>query len=65
MKCRNGFIRILAESHGRMEFRHLRLVEPLTTSTTVRYIQSQTEHHKRISFTDELEKFLAAHGIIE
>jgi putative transposase len=33
--------------------------------TTVRYIQSQAEHHKRVSFTDELKKFLAVHGITE
>jgi putative transposase len=33
--------------------------------TTVRYIQSQAEHHKRVSFADELKKFLAVHGIAE
>jgi putative transposase len=33
--------------------------------TTVRYIQSQDEHHKRVSFADELKKFLAVHGIAE
>jgi putative transposase len=32
-------------------------------ATTVRYIQTQAEHHKRISFTEELKKFLAVHGI--
>jgi len=35
------------------------------TATTVRYIQAQSEHHKRISFADELKKFLAVHGIEE
>jgi putative transposase len=34
-------------------------------ATTVKYILSQAEHHKRISFGDELKKFLAAHGIEE
>jgi putative transposase len=34
-------------------------------ATTVQYIQSQTEHHKRISFADELKKFLAVHGLAE
>jgi putative transposase len=28
---------------------------------TVRYIQAQAEHHKRINFADEWKKFLAAH----
>jgi putative transposase len=32
---------------------------------TVKYIEAQVEHHKRISFADELKKFLAAHGIEE
>jgi REP element-mobilizing transposase RayT len=32
---------------------------------TVRYILSQVEHHKRISFQDELKKFLSIHGIKE
>ena len=30
---------------------------------TVAYIQTQAEHHKRLSFADELAKFLAVHGI--
>jgi putative transposase len=34
-------------------------------ATTVRYIQDQAEHHKRISFADELKKFLAVHGMEE
>ena len=34
-------------------------------AATVRYIKTQPEHHKRISFADELKKFLAAHGIVE
>ena len=34
-------------------------------ATTVRYIKTQAEHHKRISFADELKKFLAVHGIVE
>ena len=34
-------------------------------ASTVKYIQAQAEHHKRISFADELKKFLAAHGIEE
>lgn len=33
--------------------------------TTLRYIQTQADHHKRISFADELKKFLAVHGIEE
>jgi putative transposase len=33
--------------------------------TTVRYVQSQAEHHKRVSFADELKKFLVVHGIAE
>jgi putative transposase len=32
---------------------------------TVKYIQAQVEHHKRISFDDELRKFLSIHGINE
>ena len=32
---------------------------------TVKYIQTQAEHHKRISFADELKKFLVVHGIEE
>jgi hypothetical protein len=31
----------------------------------VKYIQAQVEHHKRISFADELKRFLAVHGIEE
>ena len=31
--------------------------------TTMRYITTQAEHHKKISFADELKKFLAVHGI--
>jgi putative transposase len=34
-------------------------------ATTVKYIQAQVEHYKRISFADELRKFLAVHGIEE
>jgi putative transposase len=30
---------------------------------TLRYIENQAEHHKRISFADELQKFLSVHGI--
>ena len=33
--------------------------------TTVKYILAQVEHHKRISFEDELKKFLSVHGINE
>jgi putative transposase len=33
--------------------------------TTVKYILAQIEHHKRISFEDELKKFLSVHGINE
>jgi REP element-mobilizing transposase RayT len=32
---------------------------------TVKYIQAQIEHDKRISFEDELKKFLSVHGINE
>ena len=32
---------------------------------TVKYIEGQAEHHKRISFEEEFKKFLAAHGIEE
>ena len=31
--------------------------------TTLRYIKTQADHHRRISFADELKKFLAVHGI--
>jgi putative transposase len=34
-------------------------------ATTVKYILAQVEHHKRISFEDELKKFLSVHGINE
>jgi putative transposase len=34
-------------------------------ATTVKYILAQIEHHKRISFDDELKKFLSVHGINE
>jgi putative transposase len=34
-------------------------------ATTIEYILAQAEHHKRISFADELKKFLAVHGIVE
>jgi REP element-mobilizing transposase RayT len=30
---------------------------------TVKYIEAQAKHHKRISFEDEFKKFLAVHGI--
>ena len=32
---------------------------------TVKYIEGQAEHHKRISSQEEFKKFLAAHGIEE
>jgi putative transposase len=32
---------------------------------TVRYIETQAEHHKRYSFADEMKKFLAVHEIEE
>jgi REP element-mobilizing transposase RayT len=32
-------------------------------AATMRYIQTQRQHHKRISFADELVKFLALHGM--
>src|ERR1700761_3395254 len=31
------------------------------SATTVKYILAQIEHHKRISFEDELKKFLSVH----
>jgi putative transposase len=34
-------------------------------AATVKYIEGQAEHHKRISFADELKKFLAVHSIEE
>ena len=34
-------------------------------ATTLRYIQTQAEHHKRITFAEELKKILAVHGIEE
>jgi REP-associated tyrosine transposase len=34
-------------------------------AATVKYILAQVEHHKRISFDDELKKFLSVHGINE
>jgi REP element-mobilizing transposase RayT len=34
-------------------------------ATTVRYILAQVEHHKRISFEDELKRFLSIHEIKE
>ena len=34
-------------------------------AATVQYIQSQHEHHRRITFTDELKKFFAVHEIDE
>jgi len=34
-------------------------------AATVKYILTQIEHHKRISFEDELKKFLSVHGINE
>jgi putative transposase len=30
---------------------------------TMKYIQAQAEHHKRVSFPDELNKFLSVHGM--
>jgi hypothetical protein len=32
-------------------------------SRVVRYISGQAEHHKRISFDDELRRLLKRHGI--
>jgi len=32
---------------------------------TVNYIHKQVEHHKRVSFSEELAKFLAAYGMKE
>ena len=32
---------------------------------TVKYIEGQAEHHKRISFEEEFKKFLAVHGLEE
>jgi putative transposase len=34
-------------------------------AATVKYIERQAEHHKRISSEEEFKKFLAAHGIEE
>jgi len=34
-------------------------------AATVKYILTQIEHHKRISFEDELKKFLSVHGMSE
>ena len=34
-------------------------------AATVKYIEGQAEHHKRISFEEEFKKFLSAHGIEE
>ena len=42
---------------SRSEFRN----EP----TTVKYIESQAEHHQRISSEEEFKKFLAVHEIEE
>lgn len=40
-----------------------RLVSPSQVEDTLRYIQSQREHHQRHSFKDELIVFLEKHGI--
>jgi putative transposase len=34
-------------------------------AATVKYIEGQAEHHKRISFEAEFKKFLTVHGIEE
>jgi putative transposase len=34
-------------------------------AATVKYIEGQAEHHKRISFEEEFKKFLTVHGIEE
>jgi putative transposase len=34
-------------------------------AATVKYIEAQAEHHKRINSEEEFKKFLAAHGIEE
>ena len=34
-------------------------------AATVKYIEGQAEHHKRISFDEEFKKFLTVHGIEE
>jgi putative transposase len=34
-------------------------------AATVKYIEAQAEHHKRISSQEEFKKFLAAHGVEE
>jgi hypothetical protein len=34
-------------------------------AATEKYIQAQAAHHKRISFADELKRFLAVHGMDE
>jgi putative transposase len=34
-------------------------------AATIEYVLAQVEHHKRISFDDELKKFLVVHGIVE
>jgi putative transposase len=35
------------------------------TAKTVQYIRNQAEHHKRISFADDLQKFIAVHATEE
>jgi putative transposase len=31
---------------------------------TIKYIEAQSEHHKAMSFGDEMTKFLRAHGVV-
>jgi hypothetical protein len=33
--------------------------------TTVKYVQDQAEHHKRISFANKRKKFLSVHDVEE
>ncbi len=40
-------------------------VEVSQRAMTEKYIQDQAKHHKRISFADELKKFLVVHGMDE
>ena len=38
-------------------------VSPSNVAEVERYIATQKEHRRRVTFQDELRKFLAAHGI--
>jgi REP element-mobilizing transposase RayT len=62
----SGFAKELSQSLGKFHWQNgygAFSVSQSNLNETIRYIENQEEHHKRVTFQDEYRAFLQAYGI--